>query len=82
MQKMVSRHELIEQMGDNFLYYVQMGLIPVSMTMWKAVYEAYKKELGTVKKSQAVSNVANDYDLQRRQVYNIIKFMSAEFQTR
>ncbi len=76
MQKMETRYTAIKQMNSSFINYVRMGLIPVHLTMWIVVYESYKKQLESVKSSQAVENVAMNYDLQRRQVYNIIKYMN------
>lgn len=77
MQEMETRYLKIKKMNGSFIDYVRIGLIPVHLTMWVIVYETYKKQLETVKRSQAVEFVAMEYDLQRRQVYNIIKYMSA-----
>ena len=82
MPKMESRYETIKKMNGEFLNLVRIGIVPVNLTLWVIVYEQYKKQLENVKSSQAVQNVAEDNDLQRRQVYNIIKYMSTSFETR
>ena len=81
MQEMETRYETIKKMGESFIALVRIGIVPVHLTTWVVVYENYKKQLANNKSSQAVQNVAEDFDLQRRQVYNIIKYMDTSFET-
>lgn len=80
MQKMETRYETIKKMKSGFTSLVRMGFIPVHLTMWVVIFEAHKKQLETHNVSQAVEFVAMDYDLQRRQVYHIIKYMNTTFE--
>ena len=81
MQEMESRYETINSIGDEFMKLVRIGLIPIHLTTYKVVYEVYKKQLETEKPYQAVKNTAIEYDLQLRQVYRIIEYMSTSFET-
>lgn len=83
MQKMESRYETIVNLGDEFLTLVRVGIIPIHLTTYKVVYEAYKKQLAEqIEKPQAVKKIAVEYDLQLRQVYRIIKYMEFKSQKR
>ncbi len=83
MQEMESRYETISSMGDEFIKFIRIGLIPIHLTTYKVVYEEYKKQLQihSDEPFKAVKNTAIDYDLQIRQVYRIIEYMSTSFQT-
>lgn len=78
----MTRYEILLSLGDNFVKLIAKGFIPVHVLDWKVYYEAYmtereklEKECGKLKKGEAVSMVAANYDLSKRAVYTVINFM-------
>lgn len=77
-QVVETRYETIINMKGDFVKLVTQGIIPSHLLGWKTIYERYKKaseEENNAGKSQIVSDIALEFDLQRRQIYNIIKYM-------
>jgi len=80
----MTRYETIVSLGDNFVKLMGKNLIPIHILDWKVYYEVYLKELAangtTIRprdKSLAANVVADEYDISKRTMYNIIAFMEA-----
>ena len=78
----MTRYETIQSLGDNFIKLMGKGLVPTHILDWKVYYEAYLKEadlltLHRVKrnKTRAACNVAENYKISERSMFNVIAFM-------
>ena len=67
--------KLIEN-DTNFLVLLRKGVIPLIVLDYKCYYESYLNELKKVSKTQAITNVAEDYNKSERTIRRAIKFMS------
>lgn len=79
----MTRYQTILSLGNAFTVLIGKGIIPVHLLDWKVYYEAYlaQKELeekkATRKKTEAVETVAVHYDISRRHLFQIIKYMES-----
>lgn len=78
----MTRYQTITALGDNFLSLMGKGIIPVHLLDWKVYYEAYLKEAENLhtryagrQKTMAAAIVADEFDISRRTMFNIIAFM-------
>ena len=78
----MTRYETIQSLGDNFIKLMGKGLVPTHILDWKVYYEAYLKEAnvltlhrGKRNKTRAASNVAENYKISERSMFNVIAFM-------
>ncbi|WP_294823638.1 hypothetical protein [uncultured Flavobacterium sp.] len=81
----MTRYEAITGMGGDFTKLISLGLIPIHIADWKVYYEAYRNELDSAmqqgrkrEKCIVADIVADQYDITRRTVYNIIAFMEGK----
>lgn len=80
----MTRYETIVNLKDDFLKLIRKGFIPSHILDYKVYYEAYLCEMENQqkqgckpKKEEAVMTVAAQYDIARRTMYNVVKFMEA-----
>ncbi len=77
----MTTYEKINSLGDEFMALINHSLVPVHILDWKVYYEYYltQKELlkneSKGKKEEAVNITSAYYDLSRRTMYRIIKYM-------
>jgi len=78
----MTRYETILSLGDNFIKLMGKGLVPTHILDWKVFYEAYLKEAealtlhrGKRNKTRAACNVAENYKISERSMFNVIAFM-------
>lgn len=60
-----------------FILMIRKGLIPLSVLDRKCYYERFLEELKTNKKTQAITNAAEEYRVSDRTIYKAIKFMES-----
>ena len=73
----MNRYELIQQLENNPNFYelFKHGLLDLSILNRKCYYEKYLQELTCNKKSQAITNAAEEYKVSDSTIYKTIKFM-------
>jgi hypothetical protein len=78
----MTRYQTITSLGDSFLSLMGKGIIPVHLLDWKVYYEAYLKEAENLhtkytgrQKTMAAAIVADEFDISRRTMFNVIAFM-------
>ncbi len=77
----MTTYEKIISLGDEFISLINHSIVPIHILDWKVYYEAYlmQKELlkneSKGKKEEAVNITTAKYDLSRRTMYRIIKYM-------
>ena len=81
MQQMetVTRYDYILNMNGDLITLVRIGLTPIHLLDWKVIYETYLRVKQTDTRS-FIQDVANEYDITRKTVYNIIKYMETKIQ--
>lgn len=72
-------YKLIKKIeNDNyFLSLLQKGIVSISILTKKVYYEAYLSEVKKVNKTQAISNVAEDYKVSDMSIRRAINFMES-----
>jgi indole-3-glycerol phosphate synthase len=72
-------YKLIQKIeNDNyFLSLLQKGIVSISILTKKVYYEAYLSEVKKVNKTQAISNVAEDYKVSDMSIRRAINFMES-----
>ncbi len=78
----LTRYQTINALDENFLHLIGKGIIPVHLLDWKVYYEAYLKESENLhtsysgrQKTMAAAIVADEFDISRRTMFNVIAFM-------
>lgn len=74
---MGTRFQLIQELENEPKFYslLQKGFIALSVLDKKCYYERYLLELKTNKKSQAITNAAEEYKTSEMTIRRAIKFM-------
>lgn len=78
----MTRYETILNLGDDFIKLMGKNIIPVHILDWKVYYEAYLKEMDyhnkhfkKAGKTLVAQQVAENYNITERTVFNVIAFM-------
>lgn len=71
-------HDYLLQIENDmsFLILLKKGIIPISILDKKVYYERYLYEFKTNKKTQAITNVAEEYSISEMTVRRAIKLMT------
>lgn len=70
----MTRIEVIRQ-TKNINLLISVGLVPVHIHDWVAIYNHYQQERKKVGKMQAYTNTANDFRFSERQIMNVVKWL-------
>lgn len=70
------RYELIKNIS-NLTELIGAGILPISISVKKQVYETYLNELKTNDKQTAIQFTADYYSFSISQIYKIIAFMES-----
>jgi len=73
----MNRHDLIKLVENDmtFVLMLKKGMIPLTILDRKCYYERFIEELKTNKKTQAITNASEEFNVSERTIYNAIEFM-------
>lgn len=74
--KLMKRYELFKEL-PNFTKLIASGIVPISMSVKLQVYEKYLEIAKTKKKSIAIKDTADYFDLSDSQIYKVVSFMES-----
>lgn len=78
----MTRYETLINLQESFMQLVAKNIIPVHVLDWKVYYEAYLKEteyhkkyFKKVRKTHMIQQVAENYNITERTMFNVVAFM-------